>query len=200
MTPLPGIIYNENYYVFKENEWYQVQDGDYVKINNSEVREPPFEWATWRQSKISELAAVPCELTPHEQERLLVFQASSASMLVTSGRRSEDGNSACTVVLSADGQRQLTQIRELFDLSSLEPDNPTTKVEFVVVASCREGRQSPYVKPGAGSSNPPEVLLILMAIETNRKGVSKRIDVAEYAMQLAEWLAYDRKWRTIFML
>jgi hypothetical protein len=206
MTPLPGIIYHEQYYVSTENEWYLVRAGDYVKINNSEVREPPLQWTTWRQSKISELAAVPCELTPREQERLLIFQASSTFMRVTSGPswrthwRSDD-HSACTVALSADGQRQLTQIRELFDLSfSLEPEDAMTKVEFIVVASCTARHYSPYFKLGSTPKNPPEEQLILMAIKTNEKGISKRIDVAEQAVQLAEWLAYNPKWRTVFMM
>jgi hypothetical protein len=207
MTLLPGIRYDEAYWVFKENKWYRVQAGQYVEINNSEVRTSPYEWATWRQSKIPDLAAVPCELTLPEQERLLVFQASSAFMVVTSdtswrGRRQER-DSACSVALSADGQRKLTQIRETFDLSvSYDSNNATIKVEFVVVAS---SNARPYftgdISPmDIGPGRPREGQLKLMAIETDKRGISKRIDAAEQAVEITEWLAYEPKWRTVFML
>jgi hypothetical protein len=159
MTLLSGIRYDEAYWVFRENKWYRIQAGQYLEINNSDVRKSRYEWATWRQSKIPDLAAVPCELTLPEQERLLVFQASSAFMVVTSdtswpGRRQER-DSACSVALSADGQRKLTQIRETFDLSvSCDSNNATMKVEFVVVASsdvrpCFTGDISPVdIGPG----------------------------------------------------
>jgi len=51
-----------------------------------------------------------------------------------SWRRERD--SACSTALSADGQRKLTQIREIFNLSiNYDSDNATMEMEFVVVAS-----------------------------------------------------------------
>jgi hypothetical protein len=202
MTPLPGIRYHEYHEVYNENEWYRLQATNYVKIYNSEVKKRSFKWAAWRQSKISELRPVPCDLTRPEQERLLVFQASFAFMLVTSGTSlRRGGNPPCTIALSADGQRQLTQIRETFNQSfSLKRDYATTKIEFVVVASCQQTKHSPYLKHGASLKRPPEGGLILMAIKTDRRGISKRIDVAEQSVEMTEWLAYEPKWRTVFML
>jgi hypothetical protein len=198
MTPLPGITYNENYNVFKENEWYHVQAGQYVKINNWKVREPPIEWPTWRSSKISELAPVPSELTAPEQERLLVFQASSAFMLVTSGTSlRRDDHSACTVAISADRQWRLTEICEIVNLTGRgNPENRTREVEFVVVASCKWA----YIPGSAHPEESPDGWLRLMAIETDSKGISKRIDMAEHGVSKAEWLSYEPKWRTVFML
>jgi hypothetical protein len=207
MTPLPGIRYDEKYRVFRENKWYRVQAGQYVEINNSEVRESPFKWAAWRQSKVSELGPVPCELTRPERERLLVFQASSAFMVVTPGTSwpwppwRGNCDSACSIALSADGQRQLTQIRETFDLSAIcDPENTTKEVEFVVVASCEAKPEPIPGSPGWDQESLREGPLKLMAIETDQRGMSKRIDVAEQAVEITEWLAYEPKWRTVFML
>jgi hypothetical protein len=201
MMPSSGVKYKEYRpkNIFKENEWYRVQAGQYVKINNSEIPGPPVERAAWRQSMITELPSVPSELTLPDQERLLVFRASSAFMVVTSGTSQlwpawwGNPDPACSIALSADGRRLLTQIRETFDLSA--PENMTKEVEFVVVAS-RE------VEPDTARKSPREAPfeLKLMAIETDQRGISKRIDVAEQAVKVTEWLAYKPKGRTVFML
>ena len=79
------------------------------------------------------------------------------------------------------------------------------EMEFVVVASsevrppgaCLIGDISPV---DIGPGRPREGQLKLMAIETDKRGISKRIDAAEQAVEITEWLAYEPKWRTVFTL
>jgi hypothetical protein len=192
-----------------EIEWYQVRDNGYVKIENEMIlkagREADLAMhrAKWKPLQILELPALPDGLATSEKDRLLVFQTSAAFLQLIPRDPREPTRYQMPpgfiphIAFSADGcGRKLTSLfANALTGSTSNPSHPQEfqpkMVEFLVIAT-HGYSQGGYYATYRGR-------LKLMAVETDERGISRRLDMASDSVEVDEWLAFRPIWRTVFL-
>jgi hypothetical protein len=210
LGPQTGYSEDEDIYqVYSEVDWYLILEGQHVKIDSSGIPKASSLSAldairlTWRPSQIeslslSRLPPLVTGLTTNEQDTLLVLQTSCA-FLDTEADSSPGG--LFNSILSADGTKRPINLRGGAASAGrgirrvLPPGSEVQKVEFIVLGTfaLKSGvkREKSYTEKG---------YLKLMAIETDDKGISQRIGIVNNKVYVEEWVAYNPKWRTVYLL
>ncbi|KAH8803686.1 heterokaryon incompatibility protein-domain-containing protein [Xylogone sp. PMI_703] len=172
-------------------EWYIINDnGDYVKIMNEKTPRAGEQHdfnelrARWRPRRLEMLAALPSSLKHSEWNQTLVFQTSYAFLKV------ELWDSGNYTVVSSDGKTRISTV-ECMHFSR----NVKFKwMEFIVIAM-QEGFK--YMEERWQTVTG---CLSLMMIETDERGISKRVDIAGEGVTVEEWMLHKPKWRTVFLV
>ena len=208
----------DDYIFFNEVDWYSSfvndsntsndirhQNRQYVKIDNNKIPKASgisvldSIRSSWRLSSPMERSSVPDELTKEEQDMLLIFQTSCATIDVVYNDCALGG--VFDTLLSSDGLRRTINLRrQTAEMSKRriqrvqDNDIEIRNVEFVVLGTVMLNED---LDKEVSTAN---AYLKLMAVKTDDRGVSERIGIVNDKVAVRDWLACSPQWRTVFLI
>ncbi|KAF4627219.1 hypothetical protein G7Y89_g10937 [Cudoniella acicularis] len=208
----------QDYIIFNDVDWYSSLSNDpntssdnhhrdqrYFKINNSKIPKASCIIvldtirSSWRPSYPMERSSVPNGLTKEEQDMLLIFQTSCATVDVVYYSCALGG--VFDTLLSSDGlKRTINTRREAAAVTRYRiqriqgNDFEIRKVEFLVLGTAMLKKDLDK-EPSAVNT-----YLKLMAIQTDHRGFSERIGLVNDKAAVCEWVTCRAQWRTVFLL
>ncbi|KAG4434333.1 hypothetical protein IFR05_010178 [Cadophora sp. M221] len=198
------MIYLEwNWNFYNPNSWFRVQNNRYTRLNNAGVRadEEVFEEAGVGKaletllSKPREdidaclLPPLPSFLTEREKDRLLVFQTHTVFL-----------DMACL----DDGSYHDPRCRGCVAFGPDRLSKPVTAIRSTIMSRDLRRGQMEFMLLGHASyvdgSETEEEEVILMAIKTDERGISERVDMPRDPVLKSRWNACTPLVKTIFLI
>lgn len=192
-----------NWNFYSENSWYRVQHDGYIQLENTGVRcdeevfgEPGSERSLKavlaKPKKLPSILSLPSVLpflTEAEKGRVLVFNTTTVFLtMACPGDESyhDPRCRGCAAFAPSRSSKPLATIRS----TVLSSDLSQGKMEFVLLGNVS------YID--GDESDDEEV--ILMALKTDERGISERVDMPREPVLKSRWDACRPESRTVFLI